>query len=111
MLLPALWGALAAEKGRAGDRQHSTGAEALLWEREGQAGLRVLGLDEGQGGAADHISEAISHTPAAEREQAAWEAAMLLVANASRNWMVRAEGQTPGSKIMGWALPLTLNPY
>lgn len=30
---------------------------------------------------------------------------MLLVANASRNWMARVEGQTPGSKIMGWALP------
>lgn len=38
MLLPALWGALALQKGRAGDRQHSTGAEALLWEKGG-AGL------------------------------------------------------------------------
>ena len=31
---------------------------------------------------------------------------MLLVAHASRNQMARVEGQTPGSKIMGWALPL-----
>lgn len=30
---------------------------------------------------------------------------MLLVAHASRNQMARVEGQTPGSKIMGWALP------